>query len=264
MARFALRLWEFSRGQSGISGIETSIILVTFVVVATVFAGAVLTTGISSGSKSEEASQAGFDETQSTMQARGSVIASATLATPDLSSIGTGDGSTRTFHLANKPVIPGTEALYVNGETGGIWYTMDYQSGVVTFQTPPPSGASVEATYTHYTIAHITFQVAHAPGTRPINMSSGDLVATYLDKDTAETNISEGTGPTNFTLERLGNTDEDLLLEHGELFGITFNTSTYGLVQGDKFTVQLKPSSGPVVTLVRRIPNAIARKMVIH
>ena len=62
------------RDQGGITGLETAIVLIAFVVVASVFAFAVLSTGLLSSEKSKETVLGGLEETQSTIALRGSVI----------------------------------------------------------------------------------------------------------------------------------------------------------------------------------------------
>ncbi len=63
------------KGQRGITGLETAIILIAFVVVASVFAFTVLSTGIFSSERSKETVFAGLDEVRSSLEPRGSVIA---------------------------------------------------------------------------------------------------------------------------------------------------------------------------------------------
>ena len=62
------------RDQRGITGLETAIELIAFVVVASVFAFAVLSTGLLSSEKSKETVLGGLEETSSTISVRGSVI----------------------------------------------------------------------------------------------------------------------------------------------------------------------------------------------
>jgi len=69
------KLFRIHRDQKGITGIETAIILIAFVVVAAVFAYTVLSAGLFSTQKSQEAVYAGLAETQSTLEIRGSVVA---------------------------------------------------------------------------------------------------------------------------------------------------------------------------------------------
>ncbi len=65
-------------GQRGITGIETAIILIAFVVVASVFSFAILSTGLLSAEKSRETVLGGLEETGGTLVMRGSVIGHAT------------------------------------------------------------------------------------------------------------------------------------------------------------------------------------------
>ena len=65
------------RDQRGITGLETAIVLIAFVVVASVFAFAVLSTGLLSSEKSKETVLGGLAETSSTISIRGDIIAEA-------------------------------------------------------------------------------------------------------------------------------------------------------------------------------------------
>ena len=67
----------FFQNQRGITGLETAIVLIAFVVVASVFAFAVLNTGLLSSEKSKEAALGGLEETSLTLSLRGQVIADA-------------------------------------------------------------------------------------------------------------------------------------------------------------------------------------------
>jgi len=61
--------------EKGITGLETAIILIAFVVVASVFAFTVLSTGIFASERSKETVYAGLQEAKSSIEPRGSVIA---------------------------------------------------------------------------------------------------------------------------------------------------------------------------------------------
>jgi len=66
--------------QRGITGLETAIVLIAFVVVASVFAFAVLSTGLLSSEKSKETVLGGLEETSSTLSIRGDIIGDANTA----------------------------------------------------------------------------------------------------------------------------------------------------------------------------------------
>ena len=64
-----------SERESGITGLETAIILIAFVVVASVFAFTVLSTGIFSSERSKDTVYAGLSEARSSLAIRGSFVA---------------------------------------------------------------------------------------------------------------------------------------------------------------------------------------------
>ena len=72
------------RDERGITGLETAIILIAFVVVATVFAFVVLTTGVFSAERGKETVFAGLQKARGTMEIRGGVVVRATPPNVDL------------------------------------------------------------------------------------------------------------------------------------------------------------------------------------
>jgi len=66
---------KISRNQKGITGLETAIILIAFVVVASVFAYTVLSAGIFSSQKGKEAIYSGLDEARAAVEPKGSMLA---------------------------------------------------------------------------------------------------------------------------------------------------------------------------------------------
>ena len=63
------------RDERGITGLETAIILIAFVVVASVFAYTVLSAGIFSSQKAQEAVYTGLQHARSTLEFKGDVVA---------------------------------------------------------------------------------------------------------------------------------------------------------------------------------------------
>ena len=81
--------------QRGITGLETAIVLIAFVVVSSVFAFAALSTGLFTTDKAKETIKAGLSEARGTMEMKGSIIATAST---------TGNGgivSDLTFQVSN-------------------------------------------------------------------------------------------------------------------------------------------------------------------
>jgi archaeal flagellin FlaB len=66
---------KYFKHQKGITGLETAIILIAFVVVAAVFAYTALSAGLFSTQKASEAVYSGLKEAQSTLELRGPVVA---------------------------------------------------------------------------------------------------------------------------------------------------------------------------------------------
>ena len=65
---------KIKRNQQGITGLETAIILIAFVIVASVFAYVVLSAGLFSAQKAKEAVHSGLQEVSSTMELKGNVL----------------------------------------------------------------------------------------------------------------------------------------------------------------------------------------------
>ena len=68
---------KMQRDERGITGLETAIILIAFVVVASVFAYTVLSAGIFSSQKGQEAVYTGLAQARSTLELKGDVVAKA-------------------------------------------------------------------------------------------------------------------------------------------------------------------------------------------
>lgn len=70
--------FAINKNEKGQTALETAIILIAFVVVASVFAFTILSAGSSSTEKGKQAIQAGLEGVQSSMNIKGSVIAEGT------------------------------------------------------------------------------------------------------------------------------------------------------------------------------------------
>jgi flagellin FlaB len=73
MGKLWMRFSQVLRRERGITGLETAIILIAFVVVASVFAYTVLSAGIFSSQKGQEAVYGGLNKTQATLELKGDV-----------------------------------------------------------------------------------------------------------------------------------------------------------------------------------------------
>ena len=113
-------LERLHRDQRGITGLETAIILIAFVVVASVFAYTVLSAGIFSAERGKEAVHSGLETARSTMSLVGSVVAMDTDADDEVEQI--------IFTLANT----------LSGEAMDLTITVDADSdGVLSDEASP-------------------------------------------------------------------------------------------------------------------------------
>ncbi|MCI0855183.1 MAG: flagellin, partial [Chloroflexi bacterium] len=78
MEKMQRRLNRSARSEQGITGLETAIILIAFVVVATIFAFVVLTTGVFSAERGKETVYAGLEKARGSMEIRGGIVVTAT------------------------------------------------------------------------------------------------------------------------------------------------------------------------------------------
>ena len=110
-------LFNGRNSEKGITGLETAIVLIAFVVVSSVFAFAALSTGMFSSDKARETINAGLAQTRASMELKGSVI-----GTSDI--VGTsGVMTTIDFHVtqsaggADVDLTPGTTIIKYADDT---------------------------------------------------------------------------------------------------------------------------------------------------
>jgi len=130
MSKTFARAWKiFHRGERGITGLETAIILIAFVTVASVLAYSVLSAGIFSAERGKETVYRGLNQAQSSMQVRGSVFATDNDTTPD------GDIDQIMFTIAS---VLGDEGVDMTdnpaGGSGGNSVVINYSDNEINVQ----------------------------------------------------------------------------------------------------------------------------------
>lgn len=196
-------LKRFLNHEKGITGLETAIILIAFVVVAAVFAYTALSAGLFSTQKSQEAVYAGLREAQSTLELRGGVI-----------------------------------AVAASGETGSAG-----------------------------NVSSVKFIVGNVLGGEPIDFtepyddadsngladsdSLNVVVINYLD-------ASQQVDDVYWTVSKLGNADDDMLLEDNERFEITLAdlkaALTPDLSVKTTFNIEILTPGGATLNVERTTP----------
>ncbi len=235
----------------GVTGLETAIVLIAFVVVSTVFAFAALSTGLFSADKSKDTIEAGLAESRSTVEVKGAVQLNVTIGThTSLTTVASDDYETGQF-----PVLVGSETITSGGSSLSIGadYTLVYDTGRITLIAATSTAPTI--TYQAYTADSIVLSLGNAAGGAAVDLTPGETVISYQDDNT------ESTGIVNFGVTRLGNANRDNLLEQGETFNVTVDTSTFGLTDEEIFTVQIKPPTGAVILVSRAMPVKIETVM---
>ncbi len=106
MSKFRSMARKAMRNESGITGLETAIILIAFVVVATVFAFVVLTTGIFSAERGKETVFAGLAKARGTIEVRGGIVVSDTDGPIDQTGITVGTVQFTVANTAGGDAVP--------------------------------------------------------------------------------------------------------------------------------------------------------------
>jgi len=188
--------------QEGITGLETAIILIAFVIVASVFAYVVLSAGLFSSQKAKDAIHAGLDSTMSTVMVKGSVIAK----------------------MENSVV----KEIYL-------------------FLGIPAAGHPVDFTGTSENTTD--------------NTTSNVVVISYADTTHLIPSV-------NWTMEKLSTINTDNLLDKNELFMVTVdlsnNSDNTSIGPYDTFSIEIKPPSGPVLTIERTVPGRVSQYVNLH
>ena len=219
--------------EKGITGLETAIILIAFVVVASVFAFTVLSTGIFASERSKETVYAGLEEAKSSIEPRGSVIAYKGKV-----------GSTETIYkitfvvanaIAGEPVD--LTAPYIEGGSG----------------TDPDIVDNAEY---RTVISYID---------KNQYLSDVPWTLDWVGNDNGDSLLEEGEKAeiTVWLLERNVGTAIGSDDSVGEYAAVDVNGSS-GILQGgtligtnDQFTLEMKPESGAVLTIQRWAPSRL-------
>jgi flagellin FlaB len=179
------KLLKTHRGQRGITGLETAIILIAFVVVAAVFAYTALSAGLFSTQKAQEAVYSGLQEAQSTLELKGAVIATA-------------------------------EATGASGSIKQVTFTVANVLGGEPIDFTQPTANDTED-----------------DGLADTSVSNNKVVINYIDEN-------EEVNDLLWTVTKLGDADDDDLLEQNEKFQITIGEST-GSAGGNLYTALTTP-----------------------
>jgi archaeal flagellin FlaB len=213
------------REQKGITGLETAIILIAFVTVASVLAYSVLSAGIFSSEKGKETVYQGLSQASSTMQVRGDVLATATSTTTGTgaSAVTTWNTNTVQFSLASvlqdapvdmtPPTVDATSGLV----TGGNVVVINYNDGTQHAENIPWT---------------VTRQGGDITGNI---LSNNESVMVTVDLTKVKSVAADGTA--------------------------TAITAPAAYAQ---FTIQIVPPTGAAITITRSLPGSLSPVMDLH
>ncbi|MDG0866530.1 archaellin/type IV pilin N-terminal domain-containing protein [Candidatus Lucifugimonas marina] len=222
------------KSEKGITGLETAIILIAFVVVASVFAFTVLSTGVFASERSKETVFAGLEEAKSSIEPRGSVIAYKGLV-----------GSTETIY---KVVFVVSNA--VAGEPVDL--TPPYTAGGSGTDPDISSGAEyktvISYTDTNQYLPDVPWSVDWVGNANSDNLlengEKAEITVWLLERNTG-TAIGSSDSVGEYAAVD-GNGSSGILQTGGTLISTN-----------DQFTIEVKPESGAVLTVQRTAPSRL-------
>ncbi len=229
-------LRSLHRREEGITGLETAIILIAFVIVASVFAFVVLSTGLFSADRGKETVFAGLDKARGNLEVRGAVTAT---------SVGIGaevacgadvtdddaDGRVNDGCAANGAVEAGADCLNAVDDDADT----EVNDGCPTYAL----------------VQDLKFNLATAAAGAPVSVDpaavTNSTIINYVDEQ-------DRVGDITYTVNKiLGDTDD--LIEVGELFEITLDPpGTSTIDENEVFTIEVVPPSGGTLAIARTLP----------
>jgi archaeal flagellin FlaB len=223
------------KSEKGITGLETAIILIAFVVVASVFAFTVLSTGIFASERSKETVFSGLEEAKSSIEPRGSVIAY--------------KGSVSTNETIYKISFVVSNA--VAGEPVDL--TPPYLEGGGSSGTDPDFSSGAE----YKTVVSFVDQNQYLPDVPWTVSWIGNNNSDSLLEEGEKAEISvwllarDMTKVATATGGAIYYPSDDANGSRGML-----STDTY-IGTNDQFTIEMKPESGAVLTIQRTSPSRL-------
>ncbi len=262
--------------QRGITGLETAIVLIAFVVVAAVFAFPVITTGLFSSEKAAESAKAGLGEASTTLTPKGAVVARANPALSSMSSVkfkmtnsgteavGLDPASTLLTYTDTGNLVTLTNSATPTGvgETSSWWYS-EWKLGS---GNSLDSGEVVEITVGFFTTtdsttvtnegavfsANDTILTVLAGGVFAVN----DII--YVDE---EQMTVTGIAVNDLTVTRGDNGTTATTHADGLVVSVLNGTQPMSVGINEPFKVELIPSQGAPFTLTRTSPVEITAIM---
>lgn len=224
------------RSQRGITGLETAIVMIAFVVVSSVFAFTVLTTGVFSSERNKQTVFADLDEVRSSLQPRGSVIAYK----------GALDGTTDTIYKVSFVVSSAVDGEQVN-------LTPPYEVGSDGDDPDFVSGARVETVISYSDpnqfLSDLPWTITWVGAYNGDNIldpgEAAEITVWLADRVTTVSNAIDSGG-----IALMDGSSRD-----GGVGGIAAASTVPGA--GDKFTIEVTSDRGATLNIERELPSPL-------
>ncbi len=216
------------KNQKGITGLETAIVLIAFVIVASVLSYVIVSAGLFSSQKAKAAVNSGLEQSGATMELKSNVVME----------MGPGPTPTTTPTPTPSPWPPSVGA-YVYLTVGLV------PGGSMMDLTPnPPPGWAAGVTPT--------------PSGTPASTQPSQLIISYSDAVQLVPSLF-------WTVSFINSNNGDNILDPGELAQITVyldpgwypDFMSTGLIANATFTLNITPSDGSILTLERKLPSRV-------
>ena len=263
------RLNKGHRDQRGITGLETAIVLIAFVVVAAVFAFAVITTGLFSSEKAAATASAGLGEASTTLLPKGAVVGQSNTGNESIATIKykvTNSGAEAVGLAAANTLLTYSDQNNLttlvrsanatgSGETAPWWYS-DWKLGS---GESLDSGEVVEITVGLFTAVDSTTTVnegaTYAAGEVTLTVADGTqfTVGDTIYIDSEQLSVT-AIAVNDLTVTRGANGTTDAA--HADLLTISIvaNQLPTNLGVNMPFKIELIPAQGAPFTLTRTSP----------
>lgn len=218
----------------GITGIETAIILIAFVVVASVFAFTVLSTGVFSAERSKETIYSGLQQARASLEPRGSLVAFR----------GANGSGTPTNTIYKVSFIVGTS---VSGQEIDLTppYTADDSSIDPDFSSGAEYRTVISYTDENQALPDVPWTVSFVGNDNGDNLletgEKAEITVWLLARNHAVSDINAANATAMWTADARG------------AHGILSSGGTL-LTPNDRFTIEIRPNIGSIVTLQRDVP----------
>ena len=260
-----------NKDQKGITGLETAIVLIAFVVVASVFAFAVITTGLFSSEEASSSAQAGVEAAKSTMTPKGSMVLS------EAQSIGTTTGVTAilldtTASFIDEGVQAGDIVRNLTQGITGVVAVGGVAAGAITAPMGADwaSGDKYEIDMNH--VGTIRFKVTPSPGAKPFSLDSASTVVAFTDDNNNQNAGYLATIPPDSDALAAVDTaywthtwlvGSGPAIDTGDI--VEFTVSVKGLeiplTTNSSFSVEIVPQTGAALSVSRTTPLEMAKVM---